>query len=361
MAFSFETILKTIKGNGAKQPDRVVGIDIGSASIKVVELEKAEQVITLRTYGELQLGPYADASLGSAVKLSEEQKIEALVDVIREAGVQATSGILSMPLSSSFVTIIPVKTAGNETLETKIPVEARKYIPVPLNEVTLDWSELVKHEGDASPSTEVLLAAIQNDSLHSYTKIMAALSMTSQPSEIEVFGSIRSLVTAEADCLAIIDIGATLSKLYIIRDGALERIHRVSTGGAAITDKLATLLQVPFVEAENIKRLAAADSAHHTEIKKVTTALLRPAFQEFSRIMQQYEARMNMPIAATQLVGGAALGVGVRALATEVIGREVVQGRPFDKVAYPAFMEDTLESLGPVFATSLGAALRPFQ
>ena len=79
----------------------VVGIDIGSSSIKVVELEDRAGVITLLTYGEIQLGPYVEKSLGSAVQLNPKQEQAALVDVIRESAVKSGQAVFAMPLSSS--------------------------------------------------------------------------------------------------------------------------------------------------------------------------------------------------------------------------------------------------------------------
>lgn len=314
----------------------------------------------LRTYGELQLGPYANTDLGQSVVLEESKKVAALVDVIREANVKANDGVLAMPLSSSFVTVITVNVGADEDITTKIPVEARKYIPVPMSDVVLDWSELPPIGKTKSSLVEVLLAAIQSESLTDYNNLMQAVQMTSQPSEIEVFSTIRALTHTGRTTSAIIDLGARVSKLYIVRDGNLERIHRVTTGGEAITKKLASLLNTSFIEAENVKRTTDKDSSSTSDVRKASQAVLEAPLQEFKRIIDLYEERIGAPIQATVLVGGVAAGYGVASYVTDVLGKEATIGAPFINVAYPAFMEDTVQALGPIFAPSLGAALRPF-
>lgn len=361
MAFDLKGIFSSLKTNVQRTPDRVVGIDVGASSIKVVELEKTELAITLRTYGELQLGPYAEKSLGEAVTLEPEKLTEALVDVIRESRVQAKAGVLAIPLSASFVTVVPITVKEQETIESKIHVEARKYIPVPLSDVTLDWSELNTYGEKTAMVHEMLIAAIQNEAFERYQNLMNSVQMISQPSEIEVFSTIRSVMTPGETTSAIIDLGAETSKLYITRDGALERIHRVYDGGVTCTTRLAQLLDVQFEEAENIKRSYVQGGEHSRDIYKAYTSTVERSMQEFKRVIEQYEARLGEKIGRIVITGGAASFVGADKYVSDLLDREVSRALPFSKVAYPAFMEDTLNEIGLSFTTALGAAMRPFE
>jgi len=164
-----------------KEPDSVIGVDIGSSSIKVVQLRRDKGVAVLETYGEIALGPYAGLEIGQVVSLSTKKIITALQDVIREANVTSKVGGISIPFTSSLVTMIRMPALPVEQLEKMIPIEARKYIPVPINEVSLDW--FIVPEGDEEilnedieerddkkdgqdkkkelPHTKVLLVAIQ--------------------------------------------------------------------------------------------------------------------------------------------------------------------------------------------------------
>ena len=130
------------KGIGSNSSNNVVGIDVGSSSIKVVELEDKKGVITVTTYGELQLGPYAGKSVGESVNLTAKQEQEALVDVLRESAVSAKDAVFAMPLSSSFVTNVTLQAEPDADLSAMVRIEARKVIPASLSEVALDWAEV---------------------------------------------------------------------------------------------------------------------------------------------------------------------------------------------------------------------------
>ena len=356
-AFSFLQRDSAVRGGD----ERSIGIDIGSASVKVVELRKNAGTIMLSTYGELQLGPYSDQSSGMTVKLDQDQTVQALVDVIRESGVAAKSGVLAVPLSSSFLTTIQIEAKSVEEVAKMIPVEARKYIPIPLNEVALDWYEIDADENDKGKTKrEVLLAAIQNESLTHYQRLLSSVGMHTSPTEIEAFSAIRAVVEDPDATTAIIDLGASMSKLYIVDGYELQKIHRVKTGGEQLTKQLAELRNVSFGEAEAIKREQASTEAYAKDVKTAMQATMQRPFQEFKRVIQQYQNLHEVQLGRVHIIGGGAQLDQVSEYVSEALSLEPVVHNPFAKIAYPAFMSDVLEELGSSFAVSLGAALRPY-
>lgn len=362
MAFSFSKLFSKGAGQQAAPRAQTIGVDVGSAAIKVIEVADTEQALTLRTYGELQLGPYAEKPLGSSVELPQEQRIEAIIDVNREAGVAAEQGVLVIPLSVSFLTVVPIRAHNQQELESKINVEARKYIPMPLSEVALDWTQLAGFSAEEENGfTEVLMAAVEHATVDEYHDIINAIGLASAPSEIEAFSTLRALQRVDDTTLAILDFGARTAKLYIAREGVLERVHRIRGGGSEITKQIAEQLEIAFEEAENLKRNYTPDAPNADLIRRVTARVLERPLLEFGRIIGEYEAREGSEINRFVISGGVATFVETAAIVQEALGKEVALANPFAKVAYPAFMEDTLLKIGPLFSVSLGAALRPFQ
>ncbi|MCA9366521.1 type IV pilus assembly protein PilM [Candidatus Kaiserbacteria bacterium] len=357
MAFSLSTFFTSKR---AAPVTRAVGIDIGSSSVKVVELEHTERALMLRTYGELQLGPYAGAELGETVRLDQKAQTEAVVDVLRESKAEAKDGVFAMPLASSFMTVVPVVAASDEELEAKINVEAKKFIPLPLSEVTLNWTTLSKVGEIESSSQEVLLAAIENKALGEYNLLLNSIGMTAQPSEIEVFSTVRSLVSESSGYTAILDIGAKTTKLYLTCNGYVERVHRVPVGGAAVTNKLAQLLSLSWTQAEEFKRSSGSDQERLRDIHNTVSAVFESPLREFARVISRYEATTQIPIQKIVLTGGGAATLGINKLTETVMQRLVVTADPFAHVGYPAFMEDELKQIGPSFSVALGAAQRLF-
>lgn len=341
-------------------PAHVVGIDFGSSSVKVVELEQRETMLALKTYGELQLGPYVRKALGEITSPTLEQKTEALVDVMREAKVSGESGVLAMPLTGSFLTIVSIPAKAKEDIAARIPVEARKFIPVPMSEISLDWTELPAHKNAPEHVREVLLAAVQNTANKEMHELLSAVEMSSQPTEIEAFSAIRACIQKEKETTAIIDLGAQTSKLYIVHEGMLRKMHRVFAGGAQATSQLAKLLEISYEEAENEKRNYRSEGTHAADIKKVVVTTFERSFQEFKRVLMQYETQTGLSVDRVVLTGGTAAFPEMQTYANYMLDykTEVVNG--FTKIAYPAFLEDTLTHIAPTFTVALGAALRGF-
>lgn len=337
-----------------------VGVDLGSSSLKVVELEDRKGEVALTTYGELQLGPYADEPVGQSVSLDQQAEKQALVDILREAGVQAGRAVFAMPLASSFVTTIDFQTRPKEELEARVRVEARKYIPAAISEVTLDWAEL-DSAGDDESERSVLLAAIQNDALARFRELMRFVKLENPPTEIECFSTIRALYSDREQEVAVVDLGAVSSKLYVAKQGLVQRMHRVRAGGAICTKRIASVLEVDFEAAELKKRTAGIDESVTQELKRAHQASYDRAFHEFRQVIDEYERTFGTELDAVYLTGGGSLFPGVANQLADELQREVRIADPFSKVAYPAFMEDKLQEIGPSFTVALGAALRQFE
>ena len=142
--------------SGPKKSASVLGIDVGASSVKIVQLKKKNGKAVLETYGEIALGPYASAQVGQSTSPPAEKIGEALTDLMREANVTAHTGGIAVPLSSSLISVITLPTKSKEDLKTMVPIEARKYIPVPVSEVALDWRPERSTSGPASAARSAL-------------------------------------------------------------------------------------------------------------------------------------------------------------------------------------------------------------
>ena len=359
---SFRDLLGGLTTNTAKQV--VVGIDIGSSSIKVVQLEEQKGTLTLTTYGESQLGPYAQKEVGQSVTLNAKQEQEALVDVLRESATVAKNAVFAMPLSSSFVTNTIVEADPKADISALVRVEARKVIPISLSEVTLDWAEMDLDEDGKSKDgmkREVLIAAIQNSALERFKTLMQFAGLLVPPTEIECFSAIRSLYTPGDEVMAIIDIGATSTKLYIAKKGLLMRMHRIRVGGTTATNRIASVLNIDFEAAEIKKREIQNTDADYSDIKRAHDTSFDRAFKELNQVLQEYELKNETKLTNVYLTGGATLFPGIELLLRDTLNRDVVRTNAFAKVSYPAFMQDTIKEIAPSFTVALGAALRAFE
>lgn len=375
MAFSLGGFFKNI-GGGTKQSS-VIGIDIGSSSAKIVQLRSARGVAILETYGEIALGPYMHQSVGKVVKLSPEQEAQALKDLMKEANITSTDGCVSIPFSASLVSVIDLPPADAESLKRIVPIEARKYIPVAVSEVTLDWFVIPHEEGESSAfdqlqekapmrtkGQEVLLIAIQNATLNAYQSIMKAIGVVSSFYEIEIFSAMRSCLGHGIAPILIVDLGASTTKMYVIERGVVRMTHLLSVGGQQITETLARSMEWDFEKAERVKRehgLVNASAFGQSENEKIHEALLSTlgrVFSEVNRVLLSYGQRYNKNVSSVVLTGGGSSLPGLTGVAKVSLSAEVTIADPFSKTEAPAFLGNVLADIGPSFSVAVGLALR---
>ncbi len=367
---------KTIGSILGKRGQSVLGIDIGSSSIKIVQISRKNGHAVLETYGELALGPYAGKSVGEATSLPPEKIVEAIQDMLKEKEVNIKTRVcgVAIPFASSLMAVMEMPVQPQKQLEIMVPVEARKYIPVPISEVALDWYIIPKDknpdteqvpEPDAKSKTqnlEVLIVALHNDTLVKYKDIVTKTQLDAGFFEIEIFSTMRSILDQEITPVLIVDMGATSTKLYIVERGILRSSHSVNRGSQSITDELSKSLGISTVDAEYLKReKGLIGEVNGVKVKEVVTLTLNYIFSESNRVILAYQKKYSKNVSKVVLVGGGSALKGVVDVAKESFQTEVVAGDPFAKVVAPAFLEKVLHDTGPEFAVAVGVALRRLQ
>jgi type IV pilus assembly protein PilM len=354
----------------AKKSPSVLGIDIGSSAIKVIQIKKKHGRAVLETYGELALGPYAGTEIGRATNLPNDKIIEALKDILHEAKTTTTACGVALPLSSSLISFISLPPVGDKHISEVIALEARKYIPVPVSEVMLDWSIIPREDsyatddsGDeadkAKDGQDVLVVAISNEYIAGYQGIMAGSGLLPSFYEIELFSSIRASMGEGFQAVMILDMGARATKLYIVERGLLRASHIINKGSQDLTLALSKAMSITVEEAEKIKRsYGLTGGAEYKDQKEIITVNLDYMFYEANAVLLNYEKKYHKNISKVILTGGGVLLKGFVDLAKTSFQSEVVYANPFSKLETPAFLAEQLVTAGPEFAVAIGVALR---
>lgn len=368
--FSFSNLFK-------KDDSSVLGIDIGSSAIKVVQIKKKNGQAVLETYGELALGPYGGGTVGQAVVLPAEKIAQALSDLMKEREVNITTrkcGI-SIPFGSSLMSVIEMPQVGQKQMASMVPLEARKYIPVPISEVMLDWSIIPKSEVKEDqaeplplgaqpsnlpaniPKVDVLLVAIHNETIQRFQTIVAGAGLDASFFEIEIFSTMRSVLDQTLAPVMIMDIGAASTKLYIVERGIIKASHTINRGSQDITMTISKSLGLPMDRSEVMKRKVGATGEDKT-LSEIISLTLDYIFAEANRTLLSFEKKYNKTVSKVILVGGGSALKGLPQLAQENFKTDTVAGDPFAKLSSPAFLQNVLKETGPEFAVAIGVALR---
>lgn len=355
----------------AAKEKSVLGVDIGTSSLKVVQLRKERGQAVLETYGELSLGPYGGGDVGQATNLSPEQITETLKDLLREAKVTTKSCGVSIPYARSLLSLVQLPyRADPKEQQTVIELEARKYIPVPASEVQLDWF-IVPEMNPAQPGGEeppespdrirkvqVLLVAVHNDELTLLQNIIAGAGLAASFYEIEIFSTIRAVVDEPVKPAMVLDVGAASTKVYVVEHGVVALSHAISAGSQDITRAIAVSGNLPIARAEALKKEQGFSGANALGSPELVFSRI---FSEARRVLMQYETAHKKSITSIVLTGGGGVTKDLGIYAKNIFSIEVHVADPFAKTEAPAFMRPVLEEIGPEFAVAVGLALRKLE
>jgi len=351
----------------AKKEKSVLGVDIGSSALKVVQLRKEAGKAVLETYGELSLGPYGGSEVGQATNLSGDQIAETLRDLLREAKVTTANCGVSIPFARSLLTLVKLPyRADPKEQKTVIELEARKYIPVPISEVQLDWfivpdaaqSKSETEAPTAGKTVDVLLVAVHNDELSLLQKVVRDAGLSASFYEIEIFSTIRAAVDEPVKPVMVLDVGAASTKTYVLERGVVALSHSISTGSQDITRAIAISDNVSIARAEILKKeqgLVIRDGQGSPEL------VFSRIFAEVRRVLIQYETEYKRSVSAIVFTGGGGVTKELGTYAKSTFSIDVYIANPFQKTEAPAFMRPVLEEIGPEFAVAVGLALRKLE
>jgi type IV pilus assembly protein PilM len=369
MANFLDSIFKKIS---SKTDASVIGIDIGSSSIKIVQMRKKSGKAILETYGELSLGPYAGVEVGRATKLETDKLITALNDVLKESNATTKSVALAIPMRQSLVAVIKMPQMQEKQLAQMIPIEARKYIPVPITEVSLDWFVIPKidpepddYEGvpdgqHKMPQIEVLVVAIHNDVLQNFSTVIASSDLDASFFEIEMFSTVRAVIeSGDNTPIMMCDFGAGATKVYMVERGIIRDSHVINKGSQDITLAISQSIGVSVEFAERLKRNYGKNTKEQDEqIKQIIDLNLSPILSEMNTVLVNFQKKYNKNVTKVYLVGGGALLNGMEQQAQQKLSIPVFHGDPFGKLETPAFLEGILKQQGLAFCTAIGLGLR---
>lgn len=376
MASFLESIKKVLSGG---HKGATLGIDIGAAFIKVVLIEKVEEKAVLRNYGEIALGPRAGVAVGQATSLPQEKVAEALRDLLKEAGIIAGHTFIAIPFSASLLSVVELPEVEKKEFESMIMNEARRYIPVPISEVSIDWWALPKRRvgeknilqpvaGSAESEikqvgkVEVIIAAIHNEVIQKYDAIKRDAGIPGKEShfEIEVFSTLRAVVGRDLSPVIVIDIGAGSTKIAIIDEGVVRGSHVISMGGQDLTLALSRSQGISFEKAEEVKcRVGLVGDEEGRDILAVSDLLMSNIMNEATRFADNYERKYDTKITKVILVGGGSRLLGLEKIVAKNFPHAlIVTGDPFVRVDTPMFLSKTLKDLSPSFAVAVGIALK---
>lgn len=347
------------------KPKSHLGVDIGTSDIKIVQLKPAGGKYTLETYGLVNISHQLSNKDNSEL-ISETAK--ALKTLCQKAGVTASKVVASLPNSMVFISVIEMPKIPSEELKTAIEFEAKKHVPLPLEEVALSWSEIETQKARIGKDdnlghfseidegkTRILLTAVPTAVIDNYVKVFRMAGLEADALEIESLSLIRSLVREDSNVILLIDIGAKNTSINLVDHGYLRLSKHLSIGGDTVTSSVAQSLGVNFVRAEQFKKDFGL-SKNAQQIPEVMRPIVDIIKNETMQLINIFESRGEKINKILLSGGGAKLPSLIEYFSS--LGKPVELANPWSKVIYPAALKPAIEPLGLNLAVAIGLAMR---
>lgn len=364
-----------------------LGVDIGSSAVKIVELENFKGRPKLITYGYQE---QPNELLTSSTQEAKDKVVSALEKIQKESRTTTTNAVAALPSYTVFTSIIHLPEMPKKELVSAVNWEAKKFVPMPIEEMILDWKILedgelgsefaanagqepgqggqpqmdeqkaAKIKGKSQKFLKILLTAAPKDLVSKYLEIFKAAKLNLVSLETESFALERALIGNDHSPIMLIDVGAGATTISVVVDSVPLINRSIDIGGQTITKAIANSLNIDVDRAEQFKRDFGLTEQQGTgnQIPKRIEFMVSSIVNEVKYVMNLYSSQGSGTVEKIVLAGGSAWLPNITQYLSNVLGTKVFIGDPWARVMYPMEMKPVLQSIGPRLAVSVGLAMR---
>ncbi len=348
-----------------KTVKRSVGIDIGTFSIKIVELSYSRNKVTLENYGE-KVSQISDQELYKSLRrkafFASDQEIATIIkNILREAKINTKEAFLSIPDFMSFFTVFSTPPIPREEVSSVVQFEARQHIPLPLQEMTIDWSiideKLSPGQEKEKKGLRVLLVAVPNKAMERYEKIANLAGIKIAGLEAEVFSLLRVAIKGNdlKKVIQLIDVGIQSTTITVIRNGIIISTYSIDFSISEIIKHLADTLGMSYNEAGMALK---NQGLKEDTVDKVMKPKIDSLISESIRVANEFSRNEKKDVEKIILSGGSSLMPNFKEYFSNFTGKETQVIETFSEISYPPALKDTIEEISPRYAIATGLALR---
>lgn len=367
-----------------------LGIDLGTGSLKMVELSDYKGRARLETYGYLETN--ADILKNNSPQ-AKNHLAQMLKKLKEKSGAKSDKCVAALPTFSVFNSIINLPFLAKKDLAQAIKWEAKKYVPLPIEEMILDWKVIDENNNQAlkdakfpedknSPSSahskfslgnifnkqpeakkfvKILITAAPKNLVSRYLEIFKLAGLKLLSLETEAFALARCLIGHDKTTVMIVDIGSATTDICVIEKGIPILNRSLDTAGAAITKIIATTLNITPERAEQFKRdygVSQSEGGSYQGVTKIIEESLSPIINEVKYIFDLYQKQEENKIEKIILAGGSVFLPNLTEYFSALFGLKVYIGNAWERIIYPLDIQPVLEEVGSRMAVAIGLALR---
>ncbi len=346
-----------------------LGVDIGTTSIKVVEVKAGKQrAAEVVNYGFLESSGYlarANQVLQtSSLKIFEKEVLELLKVILREMKPRATEVIASIPTFSAFLTVLDFPAMSPADLQRAMTYQVKQYVPLPLSEIAIDWMKVGEFKDDKGfVHQQILLISVPQEQIKRYQRIFKMAGLTLKALEIESLSLARIFGGIDPTPTIVVDIGSRSTNIAFLEKGLLKFNAQSDFAGASLTQSLATSLSINPLRAEELKKeRGIVGTGPNYELSTIMLPFLDAIINEIKKAQYKYVGQFPEAPKLERMIlaGGGANLLGIEKYVEREMNIPVVKGAPFTKFEYQSAIEPLVAELNPIMSVALGLTLREF-
>jgi type IV pilus assembly protein PilM len=342
-----------------------LGIDIGTTSIKMVEVRRGGKMPRVVNYGMLESSGYLaranQALQTSGLKIFEAGAVELLKALIKTTGTTTTDVVASIPPFEVFTSLLDFPAMEQKEIQQAIIYQARQYVPIPLEEVALDWMKVADYVDDRGfAHQKILLISVPQEAIKRYQRIFEGAGLTLRALELESL-SLARMLGGDPTTSIIVDIGSRSTNIVFLEKGVMAWGAQSDFAAASLTQALATSLGINPLRAEELKKeRGVLGTGPNYELASVMTPFLDAIINEVKKAQYGYLQQFPAATKAERIVlaGGGANLLGIEKYFEREFAIPVVKAAPFARFEYEDNIAPFIPELNPLLAVALGLGMK---
>lgn len=333
----------------------MVGLDIGSKTIKIVELQKEGESYSLSASG---IVGYSGTPIE---KMTDDKEMAALGQIIKklhaETGVSSHDVAIALPEPLVFTRTIKFPLLTDAEIASAVKWEAEQYIPIPINEAIIQHTVLLRNEKATPPEVLVLLVAAPRVTVEKYTKVVSFAGLNPISVETELLALTRALAPP-ARTVLLVDLGAASTNIAIARDTLLSFSRSISMAGDAFTRAVSQGLGLTAPQAEEYKKTYGLEATQlEGKVKGALDPVIRLVVDEIKKAISYYQTEEKGEVPGAMIISGGSSGMPeIINLMTSLLGIEVLIANPFKNVKTDIETAKKLSPYAPLYSVAIGLA-----
>lgn len=337
---------------------KVIGLDIGTNSIKMCELDVSRSGATLLSFG---IAPTPSNTINGGEISNPQVMSAAIKNILAELGTRRRNVAIGMWGTAVIVKRISIPKMDAKLVREQLKWEAEQYIPFDVNEITL--SHHILPFASSSDTMDVLLIAAQNDIVARYVGSVEGAGCNCSVLDVSGF-ALANLYEfnygRQRDVVVLLNIGAGVSNFIVLNQGEVIFSRDIPVGGAAITNEIHKEMGVTLQEAEALKLSASARKEVPDEVHSIMAVAVDQLAEEIRNSFEFFAASANgLAVQRLVITGGGSLTPGLNEKISAALSLPFEIMNPFQKVrGTKQFSTQYMSQIAPFAAVVCGLALR---